>query len=41
MPSPKLSIGDGALGFSKTMRQVYPETEEQQYMVLHKTGNVY
>jgi putative transposase len=39
MPSPKLSIGDGALGFWKAIRQVYPETEEQRCWV-HKTANV-
>ena len=39
MPAPKLSIGDGALGFWKAIRQVYPKTEEQRCWV-HKTANV-
>jgi transposase-like protein len=36
---PKLATGDGALGFWKAMRQVYPATEEQRCTV-HKTANV-
>lgn len=36
---PKLAIGDGALGFWKALRQVYPETREQRCTV-HKTVNV-
>jgi transposase-like protein len=36
---PKLAIGDGALGFWKTLPQVFPTTREQRCWV-HKTGNV-
>ncbi len=36
---PKLAIGDGALGFWKAVRQVYPKTREQRCWV-HKTANV-
>jgi len=36
---PKLAIGDGALGFWKAVRQVWPETAEQRCWV-HKTANV-
>jgi putative transposase len=36
---PKLAIGDGALGFWKALKQVYPETREQRCWV-HKTANV-
>jgi putative transposase len=36
---PKLAIGDGALGFWKALRQVYPNTREQRCWV-HKTANV-
>ena len=36
---PKLAIGDGALGFWKALRQVYPKTREQRCWV-HKTANV-
>ena len=36
---PKLATGDGALGFWKALRQVYPETREQRCWV-HKTANV-
>lgn len=39
MPSPKLCIGDGALGFWKAIRQVYPATDHQRCWV-HKTANV-
>ena len=39
MPSPNLCIGDGALGFWKAIRQVYPATEHQRCWV-HKTANV-
>jgi transposase-like protein len=39
MPSPKLCIGDGALGFWKALGQVYPTAEWQQCWV-HKTANV-
>jgi putative transposase len=37
--SPKLAIGDGALGFWAAMRKLWPETREQRCWV-HKTGNV-
>jgi putative transposase len=36
---PALAIGDGALGFWKALRQVYPSTREQRCWV-HKTANV-
>jgi transposase-like protein len=36
---PALAIGDGALGFWKALRQVYPATPEQRCWV-HKTANV-
>jgi putative transposase len=36
---PKLAIGDGALGFWKAVRQVWPNIREQRCWV-HKTGNV-
>ena len=36
---PKLAVGDGALGFWKAVRQVYPATREQRCWV-HKTANV-
>jgi transposase-like protein len=36
---PKLAIGDGALGFWKALRQIYPHTREQRCWV-HKTANV-
>ena len=39
MPSPNLCIGDGALGFRKAVREVYPEAEHQRCWV-HKTANV-
>lgn len=37
--SPKLGIGDGALGFWKALRKVYPETQQQRCWV-HKMANV-
>ncbi len=37
--APKLAIGDGALGFWKALKQVYPKTHEQRCWV-HKTANV-
>jgi transposase-like protein len=37
--APKLAIGDGALGFWKALRQIYPQTREQRCWV-HKTANV-
>jgi putative transposase len=36
---PKLAIGDGALGFWKAVRQIWPQTKEQRCWV-HKTANV-
>jgi putative transposase len=39
MPSPKLCIGDGAFGFWKAIRQVYPHAEHQRCWV-HKTANI-
>lgn len=39
MPSPKLAIGDGALGFWAALRQVYSGTKEQRCWV-HKIANV-
>ena len=36
---PKLATGDGALGFWKALKQVYPTTGEQRCWV-HKTANV-
>jgi putative transposase len=36
---PKLATGDGALGFWKALRQVYPSTRTQRCWV-HKTANV-
>ena len=37
--APKIATGDGALGFWKALRQVFPETREQRCWV-HKTANV-
>ena len=37
--SPKLAIGDGALGFWKALRKIYPKTAHQRCWV-HKTANV-
>jgi transposase-like protein len=39
MIDPKLAIGDGALGFWKAVKQVFPKTREQRCWV-HKTANV-
>jgi putative transposase len=36
---PQLAVGDGALGFWKALRQVYPDSREQRCWV-HKTVNV-
>ncbi len=36
---PKLATGDGALGFWRALRKVYPKTREQRCCV-HKTANV-
>ena len=37
--APKIATGDGALGFWKALRQVFPQTREQRCCV-HKTANV-
>ena len=37
--SPKLAVGDGALGFWKALRKVFPKTVHQRCWV-HKTANV-
>jgi len=37
--APELGIGDGALGFWKALRKIYPETRHQRCWV-HKTANV-
>jgi transposase-like protein len=37
--APSLAVGDGALGFWKALRQVFPSTREQRCWV-HKTANV-
>ena len=37
--APRLAVGDGALGFWKALRQVFPTTKEQRCWV-HKTANV-
>jgi transposase-like protein len=37
--APKLATGDGALGFWKALKQVFPTTREQRCWV-HKTANV-
>lgn len=39
MRDPRLAVGDGALGFWKALREVFPETKEQRCWV-HKTANV-
>jgi transposase-like protein len=37
--APKLAVGDGALGFWKAVKQIWPATREQRCWV-HKTANV-
>lgn len=37
--APKIAVGDGALGFWKALRKVFPQTGEQRCWV-HKTANV-
>jgi transposase-like protein len=37
--TPKIAVGDGALGFWAALRKVFPETREQRCWV-HKTANV-
>ncbi|MFB8036547.1 IS256 family transposase [Streptomyces sp. NPDC056004] len=39
MRAPVLAVGDGALGFWKALREVFPTTREQRCWV-HKTANV-
>ena len=39
MTAPVLAVGDGALGFWKAVRDVFPETREQRCW-WHKIGNV-
>lgn len=39
MRAPVLAVGDGALGFWKALREVFPETREQRCWV-HRTANV-
>jgi putative transposase len=39
MNTPKLGIGDGAMGFWAALDEVYPETRQQRCW-MHKTGNV-
>jgi transposase-like protein len=39
MRAPVLAVGDGALGFWKALRDVWPETREQRCWV-HRIGNV-
>lgn len=39
MRAPVLAVGDGALGFWKALREIFPETREQRCSV-HKTANV-
>jgi transposase-like protein len=38
-PAPALAVGDGALGFWKVLRQIFPTTREQRCWV-HKAANV-
>ena len=38
-PSPRLAVGDGALGFWKALSKVFPDTRHQRCWV-HKTANV-
>jgi putative transposase len=37
--SPKLAVGDGALGFWKATNKVFGQTRSQRYWV-HKTANI-
>jgi transposase-like protein len=39
MRAPVLAVGDGALGFWKALREVFPDTTEQRFW-WHKIGNV-
>lgn len=40
MAAPVLAVGDGALGFWKALREVFPETREQRCW-FHKQANVF
>ena len=35
MRAPVLAVGDGALGFWKALREVFPETREQRLSLIH------
>ena len=39
MNTPKLAIGDGAMGFWSALEEVYGKTRQQRCW-MHKTGNV-
>lgn len=39
MTAPVLAVGDGALGFWKALRDVFPQTREQRCW-FHKSANV-
>lgn len=39
LETPKLAVGDGALGFWKALDELYPKTAKQRCW-MHKTGNV-
>ena len=39
MNSPKLAVGDGAMGFWAAMDEIYPDTHHQRCW-MHKTMNV-
>lgn len=39
MNTPKLAVGDGAMGFWAALDEVYPDTRQQRCW-MHKTGNV-
>lgn len=39
LKSPKLAVGDGAMGFWAAIREIYPDTKEQRCW-MHKTGNI-
>ncbi len=37
--APKIAVGDGAMGFWKALKKVYPQSKEQRCW-MHKTGNI-
>jgi len=37
--APEIAVGDGAMGFWKALKKVYPQTREQRCW-MHKTGNI-